>query len=743
MTTKSFSFTPRVLAHFGDELIRNEAIALTELVKNAYDAFATKCKVTFYFDPNKKKEFLPIRIDIQDNGTGMTSDDIVNHWLTVGTDNKQKIIDEYKSCPDKATRLPLGEKGIGRLGVHKLGEKVTLITKTKSSEAIKLEIDWSNLSTAKKLEDFNFPIKPYKGNFERNSGVTIRIENLRKKAGWTRGKLRSIFRAITALNMSFSEEDCRLLSSPRANNFLAHSKAIQSTSDEFKVSVASEGNDTIFAGLKSFDDIKQSALYECDILLEGDRITDFEYNFNPWPSISENFPPRKVSFDELTPIERNLQRLKEKEDEEDARNPLLKSKKFVDVDLADVEIGQIYVKIYVFEQTTSITKHLDARGAVKDYLQENCGVRVYRDGIRVYDYGEKGNDWLGLTAVGSIGEKLRNEHTLGFVFLDRKSSLDLIEKTNREGFIENVAYKKFVQALQWAITYVFLERRNRDKRHLAEFYGKTVEPVVTLLSEAAEYIQANVEDDSQKKELTAFVYKIEKEYKHIIGRLYQSAGIGVLSHSIIHELEKVIKEINAIFDSGEDFDKARKAVRQLDETLKKFSFLVKPSEIKKTETSKLFANAYRFLRMRIKNHSIDLMKEFEQSDFKCKASLTHATNIILNVFDNSIYWLNNTKDFGKRIVVAVTDSLETGYISMIIADNGPGFPDDPHYLIKPFVSTKPMAIGSGLGLYIADELMTGMGGKITFPDFETVSNHIDNDLAFAKGAIVSLNFKSK
>ncbi len=42
-----FKITPRVIAHLGEDLIKNESIAVLELVKNSYDAYASKCEVYF------------------------------------------------------------------------------------------------------------------------------------------------------------------------------------------------------------------------------------------------------------------------------------------------------------------------------------------------------------------------------------------------------------------------------------------------------------------------------------------------------------------------------------------------------------------------------------------------------------------------------------------------------------------------------------------------------------------------
>ena len=122
----TFRITPRVIAHLGESLIKNESIALLELVKNSYDANATKCDVIFEETQGKIS-----RIIISDNGSGMNADIIRNVWLVIGTDNKKKIIEQGTEG-----RYPLGEKGIGRLGVHKLGNKITLILYSPITNAI-------------------------------------------------------------------------------------------------------------------------------------------------------------------------------------------------------------------------------------------------------------------------------------------------------------------------------------------------------------------------------------------------------------------------------------------------------------------------------------------------------------------------------------------------------------------------------------------------------------------------------
>ena len=116
----------RLLTMLGDQLIKNETIALTELVKNAYDADADVCRVKFInfnCDSTNNSESI---IEISDNGYGMSKDIITKHFLNPATPIKKSGKELRKS---KKGRICQGEKGIGRFSMLKLGKKVTVYSK--------------------------------------------------------------------------------------------------------------------------------------------------------------------------------------------------------------------------------------------------------------------------------------------------------------------------------------------------------------------------------------------------------------------------------------------------------------------------------------------------------------------------------------------------------------------------------------------------------------------------------------
>ena len=145
--TLKWRFDVSTFQLIGRELITDRVTALFELVKNSYDANARKVSVIFEnVQPSKDNPEVPVlgsRITIKDDGYGMTLSDVRDKWMVIGTSSKRK----ERISPSPFNRRCVGEKGIGRFAVDKLGSKVNIITK-KAGETqwLKVEIDWNRYS---------------------------------------------------------------------------------------------------------------------------------------------------------------------------------------------------------------------------------------------------------------------------------------------------------------------------------------------------------------------------------------------------------------------------------------------------------------------------------------------------------------------------------------------------------------------------------------------------------------------
>lgn len=667
----NFSISPRVLFHLGEDLIKNESIALLELVKNSYDACATECKIDFIGQIDKLD-----RLTIQDNGFGMNKDIITSVWLKIGTDNKSKNI-----SANVCGRVPLGEKGIGRLGVHKLGNKITLITKAENSNEITLVIDWSKLYSAKEVEDFKIEIEEniLPTVFKKGTGTKIIVENL--KTNWDRRELREVYRNLNSLNSPFSE-----------NN------------ESFKILVTSNISN-LFEGLPSFEDIKESALYFGHCKMEGSKITEFEYEFKPWETLDKIDKGRKKGIEQLHEQELFII------DEDRGL-----------IDLNDLGIGTIEFDLIIFELGSQIFNYVNAeKKSIKDYLRENGGVRVYRDGVRVYDYGEKGNDWLGLEVkrISRFAGNISNTMIIGAAKINRLESLGLREKSNREGFIQNESYYAFVNAVDYALSLVVRER-NVDKQILQTLYKqhKAIEPVLSDLNELMQYVEEKVEEKEIKGEILKFLYRINTQYIEVKDILIKSANAGLNLSVVIHEIDKLISQLAGSIERNEH-ERSITISKRLEKIVKGYSAMIKRSDIRDTPLSKVVEIAVDNYEFRFLDHQIDIISNWRNSTLSAYLAEAETISVITNLLDNAIYWLSYARKESRKIGIYLTDEIKIGkqlYNSIIISDNGPGFNIPPDVAIKPFMTGKPHNIGSGLGLHVASEMMKGMKGQLLFLD---------------------------
>jgi signal transduction histidine kinase len=698
--SNSFNLTPRVLAHLGEDLIKNESIALLELVKNSYDACATYCTVEFTFEKNVLDT-----ITIKDNGTGMNINTIKNVWLVVGTDNKKDIKPVY--C-NKNKRYPLGEKGIGRLGIHKLGNKIDLYTRSQDDDEINVMINWKKLDSSKSIEDFPVRIKIDENPiyFTDRTGTKIIIRDI--KGNFDRRKLREIYRSLTSLNSPFDD-----------------------VSDQFRVNVSSNTN--IFDDLPSFEDIKKAALYFCKCKINNDRIVKFAYEFKPWESLKRIQGGRKKTEKDFDDFELLLSRKS--------------GNKLENFDLSHYAIGPVEFDIAIFDFDNLIFNYASAfteKSSVKKYLSENGGIRIYRDGIRVYDYGEKENDWLGidLKRVHRVGGNISNHIVIGAVKLNRALSTDLKEKTNREGFVENDAYHTFVDAIDYALDLIVKER-NLDKAKLTTLYkkNKVIEPVLSDLEEVKEIVNTKIKDNEIKIDILKYLERVDKQYKEVKEVLVRSANAGLNLGIAIHEIEKLIASLTGAV-KRQEVEKIKNISLQLEKIINGYSIMLKNSSIKKDKLSNIVDIAVNNYEFRFSDHRITLKRNYDEPDLEAWYPKSEAVSILTNLLDNSIFWLSYARISDRYISIFITNQIE-GYHSIVVSDNGPGFKIPPEDAIKPFITGKPHSIGSGLGLHIADEMLKAMKGKLLFLskydlDFpeEVVEKNITN-------AIVAISFPTK
>ncbi len=467
-------------------------------------------------------------------------------------------------------------------------------------------------------------------------------------------------------------------------------------------------------GLLRIDQVLDLALFRAKCSLDGTNLV-YTYEFRPLAQM-ERVKGRRRKQSMTLPVSDALQ------------NPNGKS----------LKIGEIALDLHVFDLDPQVLAlGVSDKKGLREFLMQNGGIRVYRDGVRVYDYGEPGTDWLNLsgTRVNVPTKRVSNNIVIGAVSLTHATSEDLVEKTNREGFVENTAYRQLCKATLFAVRQIEAER-NEDKERIRKAYAKAQqkEPVVEDLSRLRE----EIEQRGLADELGKYVDSVEIQFRDVRDRLLTAAGAGLTLATVIHEVEKGIQSLVVALDREAPIDQLRELGRHLSELVEGLTYLTRKSGMTKETASNLIRHALFNTEYRIHHHKIEAINGIEEQrdeDFSVRCTRRLIIASLMNLVDNSIYWLGTKGGKRKLIYLGTTRDLPGGP-AIIVADNGPGFIDPSEYLTQPFFSRKPD--GMGLGLHVASEVMKAHGGRLEFPEEGACKLP-----AGITGAVVALVFEGK
>jgi signal transduction histidine kinase len=132
---------------------------------------------------------------------------------------------------------------------------------------------------------------------------------------------------------------------------------------------------------------------------------------------------------------------------------------------SDLRCGPVKIRIFGFDLETEAVARVGPRMEVRAWLREWSGISVFRDGFRVWPYGEPHDDWLRLDQrrVNNPVVRLSNNQVVGFVEISRDGNPDLADQTNREGLLHNRAYEDLRRLLYFVLQ--ILEAERQARRH--------------------------------------------------------------------------------------------------------------------------------------------------------------------------------------------------------------------------------------------------------------------------------------
>lgn len=378
-----FSIDAGLIDRLGKELVARQETAVSELVKNCYDADANSVTLSFI-----DSDAIGGTLKIQDDGDGMNREELVNGFMRISSTDKlhNPVSRTYK-------RKRAGQKGIGRFAVQRLGNKLTIITQTlDSNDALMLTIDWDDYKGDTNLGSISNTLKiiPKK----REKGTTLIISGLRER--WSEAAIQRIYNYVSDIIQPFALterkniEDQTRIDDTKDSGFKTKFVKINDTVSKSIGNELLQFHSSAVATIEGWIDETGIGVYT----IESNKL-----DINEIGQIGNNPDDNTIPFDKL------------------------KNVKF---------------RAYYFIYDSDLVPKMQST-KIKKLAQSQGGIRLYRNGFRVLPYGEPSNDWLKLDKslrTRSILPSHGNNNFFGFVELtDEENNFN--ETSSREGLTEN------------------------------------------------------------------------------------------------------------------------------------------------------------------------------------------------------------------------------------------------------------------------------------------------------------------
>ncbi|WP_160043662.1 sensor histidine kinase [Paenibacillus sp. USDA918EY] len=457
------SVAARIIYQLGEQLISDEFVALAELIKNSYDADCITVKIKV--DTKAITPYGQGRITIEDNGNGMTREIITNNFLRISTSFKKT----YKYSP-YFKRRTLGEKGLGRLSIQRLGNHLTLVTVPRL-DRIDQFISKEDLEFSKKFNQSTLVINW--NDFKDSDGD---LSSIKAKCSYSYNEMpkygtRIVIEGIRNLDLWYLS--ARMETRIRTEIFGMVNPFAQNNSQRFQISL--QIDDKIFSNEKINENVLEMM---SDIFVDfklKNKVLELDISFRKHyiERLLEDLIGRMYNhgfknYEVINPYTDHVEKIKIDltNKQFDMDFPYLKEVKLqnhYDMITGAEELaypGDFTGKLFISEQSndayrTSLLLLQNNNMAfktikeLKAVWQAAVGIYLFRNDFRIFPYGP-GVDWLGVTARSQrLKANALKDHTVaGYVQLDSISSEKLVEQTNRNGLIEDEYGKNFLSIMR-------------------------------------------------------------------------------------------------------------------------------------------------------------------------------------------------------------------------------------------------------------------------------------------------------
>ena len=452
----------RAVDMLGRQQIAGIPNAISELFKNAHDAYATRVEADFY----RPEQLLVLR----DDGLGMTLKDVEERWLVLGTESKMtgdRELDTVASALQMPKRTPTGEKGIGRLAIAAIGPQILLLTRARRADglydAVAAFVNWTLFTLPGiSLDEIEIPVKEFhKGRLPEETDIHSLVDVVRNNLDQLRKRIDQSSAEQIAQELDQFTLDPSMLQARFQDSSLTKMRSgtqfyIQPTDQMLEIALQEGQNRRRVPDLRrmlvGFTNTMMPHSVQAPILTEfrdhqsvdfSESIIGAEAFFTPGEFASADHHIRG-QFDEFGQFAGTVAIF--------GGDPESHSISWSDARGRRTYCGPFSIEFAYVQGAQRESRLEPARwNALVSKLEGLGGLYIYRNGIRILPYGNTENDFLRIEerrGQGAAYYFFTYRRMFGAIELPADSTEKLVEKAGREGFRENRAYRQFRAILE-------------------------------------------------------------------------------------------------------------------------------------------------------------------------------------------------------------------------------------------------------------------------------------------------------